>query len=226
VSSDPEQPLRRQSREKAPQPTGRDRPRQRATGRRIVTINQAILVTMGATLVVLTLSPAGGLAKPTRQVQAIARTTTKMRRSTRKAIKAAGGRDPNRTNRRISPTSLPPPEKKTATPTSTTFNSFFIQQTQNAAYCKYRMNKIKHTSVPTRVDSGKVRRGNKNRRVSTPVSKETLSQTSSTTTTFSNYKTQERNFIYTTTRLTSSTTTTFGNYKTQDHNSIYTTTTM
>jgi hypothetical protein len=30
---------------------------------------------MGATLVVLTLSPAGGLAKPTRQVQAIARTT-------------------------------------------------------------------------------------------------------------------------------------------------------
>jgi hypothetical protein len=146
-----------------------------------------------------------------------------MRRSTTKAIKAAGVRDPNRTNRRISPTSLPPSQTKTATPTSTTFNSFFIQQTQNAAYCKYRMNKIKHTSAPTRVDSGKVRRGNKK---TAPVSEDTLSQTSSTTTTFSNYKTQDRNFIYTTTHLTSSTTTTFGNYKTQHHNSIYTTTTM
>jgi hypothetical protein len=88
------------------------------------------------------------------------------------------------------------------------------------------MNKIKHTSVPTRMDSGKVRRGNKNGRVSAPMSEDTLSQTSSTTTTFSNYKTQDRNFIYTTTHLTSPTTTTFGNYKTQDHNSIYTTTTM
>jgi hypothetical protein len=147
-----------------------------------------------------------------------------MRRSTRKAIKAAGGRDPNRTKRRISPPSLPPSQKKTATPPSTTFNSFFIQQTQNAAYCKYLINKIKHTSVPTLVDSGKVRRGNKNGRMSAPVSKDTLSQTSSTTTTFSNYKTQDHNFIYTTMHLTSSTTTTVGNYKTQDHNSFYTTT--
>jgi hypothetical protein len=158
-----------------------------------------------------------------------------MRRSTRKAIKAAGGRDPNRTKRRISPPALPPSQKKTATPPSTTFNSFFIQQTQNAAYCKYLINKIKHTSVPTLVDSGKVRRGNKNGCMSAPVSEDTLSQTSSTTTTFSNYKTQDHNSIYTTTcykslltfhqqHLTSSTTTTFGNYKTQDHNSIYTTT--
>jgi hypothetical protein len=67
------------------------------------------------------------------------------------------------------------------------------------------------------------------------VSEDTLSQTSSTTTTFSNYKTQDHNSIYTTMcykslrtfhqqHLTSSTTTTFGNYKTPDHNSIYTTT--
>jgi hypothetical protein len=79
------------------------------------------------------------------------------------------------------------------------FHSFFIQQTQSAAYCKYLINKIKHTSVPTLVDSGKVRRGNKNRLMSAPVSEDTLSQTSSTTTTFSNYKTQDHNSIYTTT---------------------------
>jgi hypothetical protein len=122
-----------------------------------------------------------------------------MRRSTRKAIKAAGGRDPSRTRRRISPPTLPPSQKKTAAPPSTTFNSFFIQQTQNAAYYKYLINKTKHTSVPTLVDSRKVRRGNKNGRMSTPVSEDTLSQTSSTTTTFSNYKTQDHNSIYTTT---------------------------
>jgi hypothetical protein len=108
-----------------------------------------------------------------------------MRRSTRKAIKAAGGRDPNRTKRRISPSSLPPSQKKTATPPSTTFNSY-------AAYCKYLINKIKHTSVPTLVDSGKVRRGNKNGRMPAPMSEDTRSQTSSTTTTFDNYKTQDK----------------------------------
>jgi hypothetical protein len=111
---------------------------------------------------------------------------------------ADGGRNPNRTKRRSSPPSWPPSQKKTATPPSTTFNSFFIQQTQNAAYCKYLINQIKHTSVPTLVDSSKVRRDNKNGRMSAPVSKDTLSQTSSTTTTFSNYKTQDHNFIYTT----------------------------
>jgi hypothetical protein len=48
----------------APHPTWRRRrPRQRATARRIVTIDQALLVTMGAMLVVLTLSLAVGMAK-------------------------------------------------------------------------------------------------------------------------------------------------------------------
>jgi hypothetical protein len=48
----------------APPPTWRRRrPRQRATARRIVTIDQALLVTMGAMLVVLTLSLAVGMAK-------------------------------------------------------------------------------------------------------------------------------------------------------------------
>jgi hypothetical protein len=47
-----------------PHPTGRKhKPRQRATSRRIVTINQALLVTIGAMLVVLTLSLAVGIAK-------------------------------------------------------------------------------------------------------------------------------------------------------------------
>jgi hypothetical protein len=121
-----------------------------------------------------------------------------MRNSTRKAIKAAGGRDPSRTRRIISPPTLPPSQKKTATPLSTTFILSLFNR-QNAAYCKYLINKIKHTSVPTLVDSGKVRRGNKNGLMSAPVSEDTLSQTSSTTTTFSNYKTQDPNSIYTTT---------------------------
>jgi hypothetical protein len=112
---------------------------------------------------------------------------------------ADGGRNPNRTKRRSSPPSWPPSQKKTAIPPSTTSNSFFIQQTQNAAYCKYLINQIKHTSVPTLVDSSKVRRDNKNGRMPAPVSKDTLSQTSSTTTTFSNYKTQDHNSFYTTT---------------------------
>jgi BRCT domain type II-containing protein len=56
-----------------------------------------------------------------------------------------------------------------------------------------------HTSVPTLVDSSKVRRDNKNGRMPAPVSKDTLSQTSSTTTTFGNDKTQDHNSIYTTT---------------------------
>jgi hypothetical protein len=47
----------------APHPTEGNRPRQRATARRIVTIDQALLVTMGAMLVVLTLSLAVGMAK-------------------------------------------------------------------------------------------------------------------------------------------------------------------